>query len=93
MRGSTGEFIASGSEHMTVSPRAILAYLQLVPSNHEDWKDVQPRSGTEECCECRRTDDIVRSRIEDRRVIQNACAVARQQSTCTVKARVRPWRI
>ena len=25
---------------MTVSARAILAYLQLAPSNHEDWKEV-----------------------------------------------------
>ena len=33
---------------MTVSARAILAYLQLAPWNHQDGKDVQPRSGTEE---------------------------------------------
>ena len=38
---------------MTVSVRAILAYSQLASWNHEDWKDVQPRSGMEvrsECC-------------------------------------------
>ena len=40
---------ASGSEQtMTVSARAILAYLLLAPWNREDWKEVQPLSGTEE---------------------------------------------
>ena len=34
-------FLASGSEHtMTVSARAILAYLQLERKNHEDWQRV-----------------------------------------------------
>ena len=31
---------------MTVSAQAILAYLQLLLWNHEDWKEVQPQSGT-----------------------------------------------
>ena len=31
---------------MTTFSRAILAFLQLAPWNHEDWKEVQPRSGS-----------------------------------------------
>ena len=42
---------------MTVSARAILANLQLAPRNHEDWKEVQPRSGTEVCSKCRRMEE------------------------------------
>ena len=37
-----------GSWHAAV-PRAILAHLQVAPSNHEDWEEVQPRSVTEDC--------------------------------------------
>ena len=54
-------FLASGSERtMTVFARAILAYLQLAPWNHEDWKKekVQSKPVTKECSECRRMDDI-----------------------------------
>ena len=41
--------LASGSEQtMTVSTGAILAYLHLAPWNRDDWKEVQPLSGTEE---------------------------------------------
>ena len=32
---------------MTVPARAILAYFQVAPSNHEDWEEVQPRSVTD----------------------------------------------
>ena len=46
-------FVASGSEQY-LSARAILAHSQPAPWNREDWKDVQPRSGTEERSECRR---------------------------------------
>ena len=42
---------------MTVSAEAILAYLQLAPWNHKDWKEVQPWSGTEECSKCHRMDE------------------------------------
>ena len=43
-----------GSWHAPVSTREILAYLQVAPSNHEDWKQVQPRSVTEvDCSACR----------------------------------------
>ena len=53
---------------MTVSARVILAYLQLASWNHEDWNEVQPRSGTKECSESRRMEEsslgLTRSRIE-----------------------------
>ena len=38
---------------MTVSAQANQARLELAPPSHEDWKEVQPRSGTEQCSECR----------------------------------------
>ena len=46
-----------GSWHATVFARAILAYLQVAPSNHENWEEVQPRSVTEDCSACRRMDE------------------------------------
>ena len=61
--GECRAFLESGSEHrMPVSARTILAYLQLSSSNHEDWKDVQPRSGIEK----RRT----RQRVDKKCVIR-----------------------
>ena len=46
-----------GSWHAAVSARAILAYFQVAPSNREDWEEVQPRSVTEVCSECRRMEE------------------------------------
>ena len=43
-----------GSWHAAVRARAILAYLQVAPWNHEDWEEVQPWSVTEDCSACRR---------------------------------------
>ena len=46
-----------GSWHAAVSARAILAYFEVAPSNHEDWEEVQPRSVTEGSSACCRMEE------------------------------------
>ena len=43
-----------GSWHAAVLARAILAYFQVAPSNHEDWEEVQRRPVAEACSACHR---------------------------------------
>ena len=50
-----------GSWHAAVSARAILAYFQVAPSNHEDLEAVQRRSVTEGCRACRRMEESSRA--------------------------------
>ena len=51
-----------GSWHAAISARAILAYFQDAPSNHEVWEEVQPRPVTEVCSECRRMESPLTNR-------------------------------
>ena len=50
-----------GSWHAAVSVRAILAYFQVAPLNHEDLEVVQRRSVTEGYSACRRMEESSRA--------------------------------